>query len=65
MTIESKYENELKDIPTHLKGETRIREVKTRVNQNVFRKIVLANILSQYKVKAWNCHKNIFHSPNS
>jgi len=43
MTIESKYENELKDIPAHLKGETRIREVKTRVNQNVFRKIVLAN----------------------
>lgn len=26
-----------------MKGETRIREVKTRVNQNVFRQIVLAN----------------------
>lgn len=27
----------------NLKGETKIREVKTRVNQNVFRQIVLAN----------------------
>ena len=27
----------------HLKGEYKIREVKTRVNQNVFRQIVLAN----------------------
>lgn len=26
-----------------MKGETHVREVKTRVNQNVFRKIVLAN----------------------
>jgi putative restriction endonuclease len=27
----------------NLKGETKVREVKTRVNQNVFRQIVLAN----------------------
>ena len=42
-TVEKKYEQEIKDIPDGVKGETRIREVKTRVNQNVFRQIVLAN----------------------
>jgi putative restriction endonuclease len=31
----------------NLKGETKIREVKTRVNQNVFRQIVLANYNSK------------------
>lgn len=41
-TIEIKYDDILKDI-SHLKGETVIREVKTRVNQSVFREIVLAN----------------------
>ena len=42
-TIESKYEEEIREIPDGMKGETRIREVKTRVNQSVFRQIVLAN----------------------
>lgn len=41
-TIENKFENILSDI-RHLEGETKIREVKTRVNQSVFRQIVLAN----------------------
>ena len=41
--IESKYATDLKDIPEGMSGETRIREIKTRVNQNVFRQIVLAN----------------------
>jgi putative restriction endonuclease len=41
-SIEVKYADELKGID-HLKGEYKIREVKTRVNQNVFRQIVLAN----------------------
>ena len=41
-TIEKKYSEILIDIQ-NLKGETKIREVKTRVNQNVFRQIVLAN----------------------
>ena len=41
-TIEIKYKKILKDI-TGLKGETRLREIKTRVNQNVFRQIVVAN----------------------
>ena len=42
-TIKEKYKNILHDIPKELKGETRIREVKTRVNQNFFRQLVLAN----------------------
>lgn len=42
-TIESKYKDELFDIPKGLKGEDRQREIKTRVNQNFFRKMVLVN----------------------
>ena len=42
-TIEKKYEQEIRDIPQDIVGETKVREVKTRVNQNVFRQIVLAN----------------------
>lgn len=41
-TIESKYQDILSDIKD-LKGETVLREVKTRVNQCVFRQMVLAN----------------------
>lgn len=41
-SIESKYKEVLADI-SHLKGETIIREVKTRVNQSVFRQMVLSN----------------------
>lgn len=41
-TIEEKYDNLLFDIP-ELKGEIKVREVKTRVNQDFFRKIILAN----------------------
>ena len=43
LSIEKKFEVELKDIPFGIMGETKIRQVKTRVNQNVFRQIVLAN----------------------
>lgn len=42
VTIEDKYLDVLKGTE-HLKGEYRVREVKTRVNQNVFRQIVVAN----------------------
>ena len=42
-TIEKKYKQEIHDIPQGIKGETKLREVKIRVNQNVFRRIVLAN----------------------
>ena len=41
-TVEYKYIDSIKDIED-LKGETRVREIKTRVNQNVFRQIVLSN----------------------
>lgn len=41
-TIETKYAEILFGTES-LKGETKLREVKTRVNQNVFRQIVLAN----------------------
>jgi len=42
LTIETKFDDLLFDIKD-LKGETKIREVKTRVNLNVFRQIVVAN----------------------
>lgn len=45
-SIESKYQEILSDIKD-LKGETVIREVKTRVNQSVFRQMVLANYSSK------------------
>lgn len=41
-SIEAKFNSLLFDLKD-LKGETKIREVKTRVNQNVFRQIVMAN----------------------
>ncbi len=41
-TIDEKYKKIL-DGTNNLKGETKLREVKTRVNQRVFRDIVLAN----------------------
>lgn len=42
-TIEKKFEEVIKDIPKGMVGETKVREIKTRVNQNVFRQIVLSN----------------------
>lgn len=41
-TIEKKYKEEIIDFE-NLKGETKERLLKTRVNQSVFRKLVLAN----------------------
>jgi putative restriction endonuclease len=41
-TVETKFTEILLDI-RDLKGEVKLREVKTRVNQNVFRQIVVAN----------------------
>lgn len=43
VSIETKFKDILSDIPTGLQGETRLTEVKTRVNQSVFRELVLAN----------------------
>lgn len=42
-TIEQKFKQDIGDIPQDIVGENRVRAVKTRVNQNVFRQIVLAN----------------------
>ncbi len=42
ISLEEKYSETLKGTE-HLKGEYKIREVKTRVNQEVFRDIVMAN----------------------
>lgn len=42
VAMESKFADILKGTE-HLKGEYKLREVKTRVNQNVFRQIVMAN----------------------
>jgi putative restriction endonuclease len=45
-SIEEKYKELLFDIKD-LKGETKIREVKTRVNQSVFRQMVMVNYSSK------------------
>lgn len=45
-SIENKYQDLLFDIKD-VKGETAIRQVKTRVNQSVFRQMVLANYTSK------------------
>lgn len=42
LTLEEKFDLLFKDIKD-LKGETKLREVKARINQNVFRQIVLVN----------------------
>lgn len=42
VAIEKKFAELLKGTE-HLKGEYKLREVKTRVNQNIFRQIVIAN----------------------
>lgn len=42
-SVEKKYEKELKDMPSDIVGDIKLRQVKTRINQNVFRQIVLAN----------------------
>lgn len=42
ISLEKKFSETLQGIE-HLKGEYKLREVKTRVNQNVFRQIVIAN----------------------
>jgi len=41
-TIENKFADILQGID-NLKGEVKVREVKTRINQNIFRQIVVAN----------------------
>jgi putative restriction endonuclease len=44
--VEDKYADILRGVE-HLKGEYKVREVRTRVNQNVFRQIVVANYMGR------------------
>jgi putative restriction endonuclease len=59
--IEFKYDNLLLDLK-EIKGETRYREVKTRVNQNVFRQIVLANYSGKCAISEIDIPELIFAS---
>jgi putative restriction endonuclease len=61
VTIESKFEEILFDIKD-LKGETKLREVKTRVNQNVFRQIVVANYSGKCAISGIDLPELLFAS---
>jgi putative restriction endonuclease len=60
-TIETKYKELLSDIK-NLKGETIIREVKTRVNQYVFRQMVLGNYESKCAITGIDIPQLLFAS---
>lgn len=55
--IEDKYEEELKDI-NDFEGKTRLQVVKTRVNQSVFRKVILKNYNYKCAISGIN-HNNL------
>ncbi len=61
LTIESKFDEILFDIKD-LKGETKLREVKTRVNQNVFRQIVVANYSNKCAITGIDLPELLFAS---
>jgi len=52
-TIEEKYEDILSDLSKY-KGEDKIREVKTRVNQNVFRQIIMSSYSGRCAISGIN-----------
>ncbi len=52
-TVETKYENILQDISKY-QGEEKIRQVKTRVNQSVFRQIILSSYSGRCAVSGIN-----------
>lgn len=60
-TIEIKFNEILFDLK-YLKGETKIREVKTRVNQNFFRQIVIANYSGKCAITGIDIPELIFAS---
>ena len=60
-TIETKFDDLLFDIKD-LRGETKIREVKTRVNQNVFRQIVVANYSGKCAISGIDLPELLFAS---
>jgi len=55
-TIEVKYSKLLTGLE-NLVGETKLREVKTRVNQHIFRRIVLSNYFGQCAITGIKIHK--------
>ena len=61
LTIETKFDDLLLDIK-ELRGETKIREVKTRVNQNVFRQIVVANYSGKCAISGIDLPELLFAS---
>lgn len=60
-TIEIKFNDLLFDI-SNLKGETKLREVKTRVNQHVFRNIVIVNYSSKCAISGIDIPSLLFAS---
>lgn len=60
-SIDKKYENLFIDL-NELKGEVRLREVKARVNQNVFRQIVMANYSGKCAMSGINVPELLFAS---
>lgn len=60
-SVNDKYKDILNDLKD-LKGETVIREVKTRVNQCVFRKIVLANYSNKCAITGIDIPELLFAS---
>lgn len=60
-SIEKKYKDILEDLKD-LKGETVIREVKTRVNQSVFRQMVLGNYSTQCAITGIDIPELLFAS---
>lgn len=60
-TIENKYQDLLFDIKD-LKGETVTREVKTRVNQSVYRQMVLANYATKCAITGIDVPELLFAS---
>ena len=60
-TIETKFEDILFDLKD-FKGEVKLREVKTRVNQNYFRQIVLANYSNKCAITGIDVSELLFAS---
>ncbi len=61
ITLENKFEELLYDTKD-LKGEVKLRAVKTRVNQNVFRQIVLANYSNKCAITGIDVPELLFAS---
>lgn len=61
VTVESKFDNLFLDLK-NLRGETKLREIKTRVNQNVFRQIVVSNYSGKCAISGIDLPELLFAS---